>query len=118
MITAVYFEKNLPIFDINEWPGVSSNPSSPLPLLAMLCLEHFESCTCCPVEDQVLLYRHGLDELSQFVERPQARLRQYWKWKARVDGLLVAGASKATDIKHEEGEKQEATGESKESEKG
>ncbi|VDD77339.1 unnamed protein product [Mesocestoides corti] len=56
--------------------------------LAMLCLEHYQSCSCCVVEDQILLYRYGLDELSQFVERHQSRLREYWKWKTRVEELL------------------------------
>uniref|UniRef100_A0A5K3FRG7 JmjC domain-containing protein n=1 Tax=Mesocestoides corti TaxID=53468 RepID=A0A5K3FRG7_MESCO len=54
----------------------------------MLCLEHYQSCSCCVVEDQILLYRYGLDELSQFVERHQSRLREYWKWKTRVEELL------------------------------
>ncbi|KAL7064166.1 hypothetical protein AAHC03_05600 [Spirometra sp. Aus1] len=50
----------------------------------MVCLEHYQARSCCSVEDQVMLYRYGLDELSEFIERPQARLRQYSDWKRRV----------------------------------
>lgn len=64
-----------------------------LPHLAFLCLEHYQSCTCCPAEDQILLYRYGLDELSQFVERPQARIREYREWKASVDDFLRSNTS-------------------------
>ncbi|VDK33573.1 unnamed protein product [Taenia asiatica] len=60
---------------------------------SFLCLEHYQSCTCCPAEDQILLYRYGLDELSQFVERPQARIREYREWKASVDDFLRSNAS-------------------------
>ncbi|BHF66012.1 demethylase [Sparganum proliferum] len=50
----------------------------------MVCLEHYQARSCCSVEDQVMLYRYGLDELSEFIQRPQARLRQYSDWKRRV----------------------------------
>ncbi|VDN21996.1 unnamed protein product [Dibothriocephalus latus] len=50
----------------------------------MVCLEHYQARSCCSVEDQVMLYRYGLDELSDFIERPQARLQQYSEWKSRV----------------------------------
>ncbi|EUB62146.1 Lysine-specific demethylase 5B [Echinococcus granulosus] len=60
---------------------------------SFLCLEHYQSCTCCAAEDQILLYRYGLDELSQFVERPQARIREYQEWKACVDDFLRSNTS-------------------------
>ncbi|KAL5110630.1 Lysine-specific demethylase 5B [Taenia crassiceps] len=60
---------------------------------SFLCLEHYQSCACCPAEAQILLYRYGLDELSQFVERPQVRIREYQEWKARVDDFLRSNAS-------------------------
>lgn len=78
----------------------------------MLCLEHYQSCTCCSVEDRVLLYRHGLDELAQFVEKPQARLRDYEAWVARVDKLLHWDPS--TDLSvHQNHIKVEGSGELK-----
>lgn len=54
----------------------------------MACLEHYQTRTCCAVEDQVMFYRYGLDELSDFIERPQARLQEYWAWRKRALEVL------------------------------
>ncbi|VDM31022.1 unnamed protein product [Hydatigera taeniaeformis] len=51
------------------------------------------TCSCSKSEDQILLYRYGLDELSQFVDRPQERIREYRQWRARVDNFLRSSAS-------------------------
>ncbi|VDO15307.1 unnamed protein product [Rodentolepis nana] len=68
----------------------------------MLCLEHYQNCTCCPPEKQILIYRYDLDELKQISQRPQARIREYHEWKARVDDfLLIANSLPRVEIKKE-----------------
>ncbi len=34
-----------------------------------------------------MLYRYGLDELTDFIERPKARLNEYWEWNKRVKAI-------------------------------
>ncbi|VUZ40750.1 unnamed protein product [Hymenolepis diminuta] len=59
----------------------------------ILCLEHYQCCTCCPPEKQILIYRYDLDELKQISHRPQARIQEYQEWKARVDKFLLIARS-------------------------
>lgn len=59
----------------------------------MLCLEHYQSCTCCPPERQILIYRYCLDELSQFAQRPKERIQEFQQWKTLVEDFLLTARS-------------------------
>ncbi|CAL8093217.1 unnamed protein product [Calicophoron daubneyi] len=54
----------------------------------MVCLAHHQARTCCPREEQVMRYRYGLDELSEFIDKLQSQLDEYRRWKQRVDEIL------------------------------
>ena len=92
---------------IEKWYNFVYNYSEYLSLFlyvgyeALLCLEHYQWCKCCPAEEQILLYRYGLDELSQFIERPQARLHEYQLWKDRVTNFFQAESTLRGMIKNE-----------------
>ncbi|VEL13870.1 unnamed protein product [Protopolystoma xenopodis] len=54
----------------------------------MVCLEHYAALSCCSPSEQVMRYRHGLDELSDFIGRLQSRLDEYMSWLGRVETVI------------------------------